>query len=66
MLFWKAIPNSLEEIPLVMVRLYAPPIIREHVEDAQNDNKEGCRPLGLETNGYHTTSDQADKRYQHT
>jgi len=50
----------------MMMRLHAPPIIREHVEDAQNNDKEGCRPLGLETNGYHNTGNKTHDGYQQT
>jgi hypothetical protein len=48
----------------MMMRFNAPPIIREYIEGAQNDNEEGCWPLGLETNSYHNTRNKAHKRYQ--
>ena len=34
--------NSLEEVTLMMMRLHAPPIIREHIEGAQYDDEERC------------------------
>lgn len=34
----------------------APPVVSKHVEDTQNDDKEGGRPLCLEANGNHDTS----------
>ena len=58
--------NSLKEVTLVMMGLHAPPIIREHIEGAQYDDKERCRPLGLETNSYHDTGHKAHERYQQT
>jgi hypothetical protein len=34
--------NLLKEVALMMMRFNAPPIIREYIEGAQNDNEEGC------------------------
>lgn len=47
----------------MVMRLYTPPVIREHVEDAQDEDKEACRPLRLESNSHHDTSDEAYERY---
>ncbi len=43
--------------------LHTPPVICEHVEDAQHDNQKWSRPLGLKTNGNHDAGDEANKRH---
>ena len=42
----------------------APPVVREHVEDTQNDNKECGGPLCLEANGYHGASGETEDGYE--
>ena len=44
----------------------APPVVDEHVEDTQNDDKERRRPLGLETNRNHRAGGKTNKRDQRT
>lgn len=56
----------LQEIALMMMGFYAPPIVRENVEDAQNDDKERGGPLGLETNGNHGASNKTNYGNQET
>jgi len=40
--------------------MHAPPVVDEHVEDAQNENEESSRPFGLEPNGYHGACNEAN------
>jgi len=58
--------HSLQEIALRMRRMNAPPIVDEHVERAQDQDKESGRPLGLEPYRNHTARPQAYDRHQHS
>jgi len=58
--------NVLEEIPLRMRRVYAPPVVREYVEYAQNDHEEDSRPFGFEADGYHTAGSETEERDEHS
>jgi hypothetical protein len=51
----KRFSNVLEEISLSVCGVHAPPVVRENVEDAQDDNEERGRPLGFEADGDHDT-----------
>ena len=44
----------------------APPVIREHVENAQDEDEEGGRPLGFEPDGNHTACAQSDDRHKYS
>ena len=44
----------------------APPVVREHVEHAQNEHEESCGPLGLEPDSNHPACSQADDRHKHS
>jgi len=44
----------------MVMGLYAPPVVRENIEDAQNNDKERGRPLGLEANRNHGASDKTN------
>lgn len=44
---------SLEEVTLRVRRVDTPPVVDEHVEDGEHNDKECCRPLGLETDCDH-------------
>jgi len=44
----------------MVMGLYAPPIVRENVEDAQNNDEERGGPLGLEANRNHGASDKTN------
>ena len=50
----------------MVVRLYAPPVVRENVEDAQNNDKERGGPFGLEANRNHGASDKTNQGNQQT
>jgi hypothetical protein len=55
-----------EEIPLWVCGMYAPPIVGEDIEDAEDDDKEGSGPLGLETNGNHDAGNEPNNGDEHT
>ena len=52
--------NLLEEIPLWVCTVHAPPVVDEHVEDTQGQDEENGRPFGLEANGDHTACCETD------
>ena len=56
----------LEEIPLRVCGVYAPPVVCEHVEYAQNDDEEDSRPFGLEANGYHAAGSETEERDEYS
>ena len=43
-----------------------PPVVSKDVEDAENQDEEGGRPLGLEPNGDHSTSAEAKDGNENT
>lgn len=45
--------------------VHAPPVVRENVEDTQNNDEEDGRPLGFEANGYHTAGTETEERHKH-
>ncbi len=47
--------DLLEEVPLRVVSVDAPPIIDDHIEDGENQDEEGGRPFSLEANCNHAT-----------
>lgn len=49
----------LQEVPLVVLLVQAPPVVDEDVEQAEEDDEESGRPLGLETDDDHATGDEA-------
>jgi hypothetical protein len=49
---------SLEEVSLGVRRVNTPPVVGEHVEDAEDDDKERGGPFGLETDGDHDASSE--------
>jgi len=44
----------------------APPVVRKHVEHAQDEDEETGRPLGLEPDGNHTACTQPDDRHEYS
>ena len=46
--------------------MYAPPIVGEHVEHAQDEHEESRRPLGLEPDRNHTARTQTYDRHKHS
>lgn len=49
-----------EEVTLRVCRMHSPEVVCNDVEDAQHNDKESSRPLGLEANRNHNTGNQAD------
>lgn len=49
-----------------MHRRDTPPVVRKDVEDAENEDKEACRPLGLEADCNHAASSKSDDRNKDT
>jgi len=49
----------------MVMGLHTPPVICEHVEDAQHENQECSGPLGLKTDGNHDAGDEANKGYHY-
>lgn len=47
-----------------MRRVHRPPVVDGNIEDGEEDDKEGCRPLGFEAHGDHDASDEPDERHQ--
>ena len=54
--------HLLEEVPLRVRGVNAPPVVDEHVENAKHHNKEPCRPLRLEADRHHDARREADER----
>jgi len=54
-----------KEVPLWMGGVDAPPVVGEHIEDAQNDNEEDSRPFGFETNSDHAAGGETKERNEH-
>jgi hypothetical protein len=44
----------------------APPVVREHIERAQDEDEESGRPFRLEPYRNHTARSQPHDRYQHS
>ena len=44
----------------------APPVVSKDVEDAENEDEEGGRPLGLEANSDHSASAETKDRDENT
>jgi hypothetical protein len=53
--------DSLQEVTLRVLVMYRPPVVDDDIKDRQDDNKEGCRPFGLETDSNHDAGGQAHK-----
>lgn len=65
---WKNHNHSqvvLEEVPLRVRRVHAPPVVDEHVEDAQQEDEERGAVLCLEANGDHDAGSEADDGDEH-
>lgn len=58
--------NVLEEVPLRVRRVDAPPVVNEHIEHAQEDNQEARRPLGLETDSNHRARSETEHGHERT
>ena len=56
--------HLLEEVPLRVRGVNAPPVVDEHVENAKHHNKEPCRPLRLEADRHHDARREADDRHE--
>jgi hypothetical protein len=46
--------------------MYGPPVVGEHVEDTQYNDKEGRGPFGLEANSNHDARGQSNNRDKDT
>ena len=57
---------SLEEVTLRVRRVDTPPVVDEHVEDGEHNDKECRRPLGLEADSNHYARDQTNDRNEDT
>jgi hypothetical protein len=58
--------DILQEIPLRVCRVNAPPVVCKDVEDTENDDKEPGGPLGLEANGDHDTGGETEDGDNHS
>lgn len=58
--------NVLEEIPLWVCTVHAPPVVDEHVENTQGQDEESGGPFGLEANGNHATCCQTNHGNERT
>ena len=54
--------NLLEEIPLWVRAINAPPIIDKDIEGTEDNHEECRRPFGLETDGNHSASGKTNQR----
>jgi len=57
---------ALEEVALRVCRVHGPPVVDKDVEDREEDDEEGRRPLGLEADGNHDARSEADHGHEHT
>lgn len=62
----KSNAHSLQEIPLRMSSMNAPPVVGEHIERAKDEDEETGRPFSLEPYRNHTACAQSDDRHQHS
>jgi len=46
--------------------MYAPPVVGEHVEHAQEEDEESSRPLRFEADSNHTARSQTNDRHKHS
>ena len=58
--------HLLEEIALRMLVMDGPPIIHQHIEEREENNKETSRPLGLETDCNHNARGKTDEGEDYT
>ena len=56
--------HILEEIPLGVSAVDAPPVVDKDVEDAEDEDEERGRPLGLEADGNHRARGETDERHK--
>jgi hypothetical protein len=55
-----------EEVSLGVRRVNAPPVVDEHVENAQQGDEETRAPLCLESNGDHDAGTETNDRDEHS